>query len=188
MYSMHNLLKVAVFGSVIAVASYGVYNFESQKSALVKQTQTETKIKGKAVSGAPNFTEYTDVNEKKHAFFSYLKPGIALENQRVLKERERLIRIKNDLQNDSVSESDLENAKHLGRLYQVELTNNEITSEWVDNMLHRADVIPEALVLTQAANESAWGTSRLQLLPIITLVNGVIVKAVVLFRYNVAKE
>jgi len=157
---MHNAVKAAVFGGVIAVAAYGVYNFESQQSALNKATQVKSSLKGKAVSGAPDFTAFTDVTEKKHAFFSYLKPGIALENQRIVKERKRLIRIKNDLQDNTISDADIQDAKRLGQLYQVELTNNQISDEWIDAMLHRADVIPEALVLTQAANESAWGTSR----------------------------
>ncbi len=157
---MHNMVKAAVFGGVIAVAAFGVYNFETQQANLAKQTATQNKLKGKAVAKAPDFTAFTDINEKKHAFFSYLKPGIELENQRILKERERLVRIQHDLLRGSVSEADIEDAKHLGRLYQVELTDNGISSQWVDEMLHRADVIPEALVLTQAANESAWGTSR----------------------------
>src|SRR5690606_31333266 len=31
---------------------------------------------------------------------------------------------------------------------------------FVDRLLRRVDVIPPSLVLAQAANESAWGTSR----------------------------
>ncbi|PNH82357.1 glucosaminidase domain-containing protein [Vibrio diazotrophicus] len=152
---MHKFFQVAALGGIITVAGYGYYNFESQKSA------TESVVsKGKAVSKAPDFTAYTDVNEKKHAFFSYLKPGIALENLRIEKERERLVRLKENLESGLMSDSDIDDAKRLSHLYQVEMQGDVVTSDWIDNMLHRVDVIPEALVLTQAANESAWGTSR----------------------------
>ncbi len=157
---MHNFVKTAVFVGVIAVAVFGVYNFETQQANSIKQNEPQRRLNGKAVSNAPDFTAFTNVKEKKHAFFSYLKPGIELENQRILKERERLIRIQQDLLKGSVSETDIEDARHLGRLYQVELAGNSISEQWLDEMLHRADLIPEALVLTQAANESAWGTSR----------------------------
>lgn len=152
---MHKFFQVAALGGIIAVAGYGYYNFESQKSI------TESVVnKGKAVSSAPDFTAIEDVSEKKHAFFSYLKPGIALENQRIEKERVRLNRLREHLEAGNLVDTDIDDAKKLAHLYQVELQTNEITHDWIDEMLHRVDVIPEALVLTQAANESAWGTSR----------------------------
>ncbi|WP_165311374.1 glucosaminidase domain-containing protein [Vibrio ziniensis] len=152
---MHKFFQLAALGGIIAVAGYGYYNFESQNNLNESITN-----KGKAVAKAPDFTVYTDVNEKKHAFFSYLKPGIDLENQRIEKERTRLNRLREHLQSGSLSDSDLDDAAKLSHLYQIELQNNELTYDWIDDMLHRVDVIPEALVLTQAANESAWGTSR----------------------------
>ncbi len=155
---MHNLFKAATFAGIIAIAAYGYFNFENN----VKQNGLQTKVtaKGKAVSDAPDFSAFTDVNEKKHAFFSYLKPGIELENHRIEKERERLLKLQLHLDSSSITETDKEDAKRLAHLYQVEIANNEISTEWINDMLHRVDVIPQALVLTQAANESAWGTSR----------------------------
>ena len=81
---MRNLLSTVALAGIVAVAWYGVYNFESQN---VKTSNEVNVVKGKAVSKAPDFSAYNDVDEKKHAFFAYLKPGIALENQRIAKER-----------------------------------------------------------------------------------------------------
>ena len=36
----------------------------------------------------PNFSEYSDVNEKKEAFFSFLLPLVHEANARILSERE----------------------------------------------------------------------------------------------------
>ncbi|GAL25528.1 hypothetical protein JCM19239_3802 [Vibrio variabilis] len=42
----------------------------------------------------PDIASITDVNEKKETFFDYLRPGIAIENARIEKERRRLLAIK----------------------------------------------------------------------------------------------
>ncbi len=154
---MHNFLKVAAFSSVFVMAGYGSYGFASEE--VIKPTKVVAK-KGKSSSGVPDFKSFVDVNEKKQAFFSYLKPGVALENKRIEKERTRLTRIKTNFDAGKVTSSDLDDAKRLAQFYSVELTDNKVSAEWLDDMLHRVDVIPQALVLTQAANESAWGTSR----------------------------
>ncbi|MFV0446884.1 MAG: glucosaminidase domain-containing protein [Vibrio sp.] len=155
---MHKFFQVAALSGIIAVAGYGYYNFESQQQQSADMVNSS--LKGKFVSKAPDFSAYADVNEKKQAFFSFLKPGIALENQRIEKERTKLTRLREQLDTGTIADSDIDDAKRLSRLYQVELHNDELTNDWLDDMLRRVDLIPEALVLTQAANESAWGTSR----------------------------
>ena len=89
-----------------------------------------------------------------------MRPGIAYENQRVLNERNRLDAIRDDFVAGMVSDRDIEYAKTLSKRYRVKLDSSGIDQQWLDQMLHRVDVIPEALVLVQGANESAWGTSR----------------------------
>lgn len=147
--------KSLVLAAVVVMASCSVF--------YVQQRQTEpvsVELNGKAVSDAPDFSAIADVSEKKHMFFSYLKPGIALENQRVLKERKILMRIQQHFDQKRTSEKDVEEARKLAQAYKVELVENKITAKWLSVMQRRVDVLPEALVLTQAANESAWGTSR----------------------------
>ncbi|GAL25529.1 putative Bax protein [Vibrio variabilis] len=66
--------------------------------------------------------------------------------------------LKNALDEQALTSEQEATAKRLGKLYNLEPTN--VDYEWLESMLTRVDVLPEALVLTQAANESAWGTSR----------------------------
>lgn len=71
-----------------------------------------------------------------------------------------LLGLQERVTNNAVTSRDIVNAKVLGELYGVEFEDKQITKAWLDKMLLRVDVLPKALVLTQAANESAWGTSR----------------------------
>ncbi|GMQ46531.1 glucosaminidase domain-containing protein [Vibrio sp. 10N] len=106
----------------------------------------------------PDLASISDTILKKQTFFDYLRPGVVIENARVEKERRRLLSIKQALDEQSLSSEQESTAKRLGRLYSLEPTT--VDYEWIEAMLERVDVLPEALVLTQAANESAWGTSR----------------------------
>ena len=109
----------------------------------------------------PDFKAFTDVKEKKAAFFNFMYPAVIAENARVKEEREFLESLVMKLDNDTdVSSKELERATELSTLYKETLTDSVITANWVNAMLVKVDYIPAPLVLSQGANESAWGTSR----------------------------
>ena len=110
-------------------------------------------------SDRPNFAAIEDVNEKKETFFSYLSPSINIENKRVTKERAFLTKI-SESGITNVDSEDVSYAKRLGKLYSLPVPSSGLDQAWLTEMLSRVNVLPKALVLTQAANESAWGTSR----------------------------
>lgn len=112
----------------------------------------------------PDFKAFTDVKEKKAAFFNFMYPAVIAENARVKEEREFLESLVMKLDNDTdVSSKELERATELSTLYKETLTDSGITADWVNGMLVKVDYIPAPLVLSQGANESAWGTSRFAL-------------------------
>ncbi|MDV7104345.1 glucosaminidase domain-containing protein [Vibrio sp. TH_r3] len=125
-------------------------------SSVVNRDSTSTHVLG----DAPDFTAITDVNDKKASFFDYLTPSIAAENQRVEQEREKLIAIEKAFQADKIDGSDKKYAAKIADKYNAPLPKDGVTQIWLDEMLMKVNVLPKALVLTQAANESAWGTSR----------------------------
>ena len=108
----------------------------------------------------PLFSSISGGYARKKAFFDYLRPGIARENHRVKMERTKLVDIQNRLMSGHLSSSDTQFVQQLGKRYRVKLPSSGISEQWIVDMLHRVDVIPEGLVLVQGANESAWGTSR----------------------------
>ncbi|NAW60187.1 MULTISPECIES: glucosaminidase domain-containing protein [unclassified Vibrio] len=148
---MHKKLLISLTAAGL-IASCSLYYAQAP--------QESVSLEGHKVGEAPDFASIQDVTTRKHQFFSYLKPGIALENQRILKERIRLESIDKKYRSSQLTDEDTEYAKRLGKLYDTELPAQGVDENWLADMLHRVDVIPEALVLTQAANESAWGTSR----------------------------
>ncbi len=108
-----------------------------------------------ANAALPDFSAIRDTTEKKAAFFSFLYPRIVLANSRILIERDYL---------DSLSKkSDLTIKEKNWLAAQADRlrVKAETGSPEQFALLHkRLDVIPPSLVLAQAANESAWGTSR----------------------------
>lgn len=111
-------------------------------------------------SETPDFASMRDANQKKQAFFDFLAPSIQLENRRISSERKRLNEIKQALSSGSTNTDDTVYARNLGERYYSTLPSQGITQGWLSEMLIKVNVLPKALVLTQAANESAWGTSR----------------------------
>ncbi len=103
----------------------------------------------------PNFSHYYDVTEKKAAFFSYLYSRIALVNSRILLERAHLRQLQQQTELDDDDRRWL--AAQAERLRVDEEYGRD---EMFRLLLRRLDTIPPSLVLAQAANESAWGTSR----------------------------
>lgn len=163
------LIAIAAAGVIAGCSFYGyeqnrVAETRLEEEERRKQVQidagSQSQFEGESVGKAPDFASITDVKQKKKAFFDYLRPGIALENQRITKERQRLEAIERSYENQTLTDSDKSYATRLGKLYNVEVTVDGVNEQWFNKMLHRVDVIPEGLVLVQGANESAWGTSR----------------------------
>jgi Bax protein len=109
----------------------------------------------------PNFSEYTDTIDKKLSFFAYLQPEIKRQNQIVLKEREMVFALQEVFKHQPVFN------KHHQKVFEKLATKYKFTGDQplsveqtLESLIKRVDIIPEALVLVQAANESGWGTSR----------------------------
>ncbi|WP_417655764.1 glucosaminidase domain-containing protein [Pseudidiomarina aestuarii] len=109
----------------------------------------------------PDFTSYTDTRDKKQAFFAFLAPLVQAENSRIEVQRDRLLRLHERWKVDSnaLKTGELAWLKQLASLYRVKTDSVALGTQF-DLLLRRVDVVPEALVLVQAANESGWGTSR----------------------------
>lgn len=119
-------------------------------------SQDVSQIAPKAI---PDFASISDVTEKKRAFFAYLLPEIKRQNELVMQERHFIMSIDQKIQTQSViSETQLNKLKTLAKKYK--LKENAELIDLVTSLLKRVDIIPPELVLVQAANESAWGTSR----------------------------
>jgi Bax protein len=110
-------------------------------------------------STLPDFSSIKDVRTKKQRFFSYLLPKIRHTNDKILANRRLLMMIRDDLRTgDILDEDDIQFVGALKARYRIKQQSSLHST--VDDLLIRVDVVPESLVLAQAANESGWGTSR----------------------------
>lgn len=99
------------------------------------------------------------ITKKKHSFFMGLLPMVLLANQEVATERSELLQILERNKTRDLTSNDRVRIKELLKRYGLRgrpLIDHRIRSQ----LLKRIDTIPPALALAQAANESAWGTSR----------------------------
>ena len=115
---------------------------------------------GRLETALPDFSAYRDVPTKKARFFGYLLPLVEAENARIAAVRRRLSYIYDHVRwhRDLVPE-DVRWLNLVSDEYGVDDLEPDETEFWV-TLFERVDSLPLDLVLVQAANESAWGTSR----------------------------
>ncbi|AJR08715.1 glucosaminidase [Photobacterium gaetbulicola] len=144
--------KVAILALVSGLTACGEIPFQSSSDEAASASSQNAK---------PDFSQITDVTLKKAAFFDFLRPAVEHENQRITEERQFLESVLSSVNTGkSLSRDQYAYAQKLADAYKLPLDGNMITADWLAAMLERVDVLPESLVLSQAANESGWGTSR----------------------------
>lgn len=109
----------------------------------------------------PKFAAYKDIIEKKRAFFAYLLPEIRRQNSIVEKEREMVFALQQVYSDKKqLDEHEAAVLTMLKQKYKLKATKGSSIKSALAQLIIRVDVIPEELILVQAANESGWGTSR----------------------------
>ncbi|WP_095500439.1 glucosaminidase domain-containing protein [Paraferrimonas haliotis] len=107
----------------------------------------------------PDFSAIADVTEKKKAFFDYLRPMIARQNEFIRIDRDFLLSQLELLTNgESLSSVSIERIQGIADNYQYNF--RQISSKALTNLLMRVDLVPADMILIQAANETGWGSSR----------------------------
>ena len=108
----------------------------------------------------PDFASINDVQVKKQSFFNFIEPFVDQVNIEIIQQRQRVLAIQAKMQDgEELSASDLRYLSTLAELYELD-TDDLTDAEFLTVLLRRVDKIPASLALAQAANESAWGTSR----------------------------
>ena len=121
----------------------------------------ENEIKLTLINREKNNLEKKDLlSSSKKEFVNILLPIISYENQKILLEREKLKIIRQVLINkQTLDKNNLKFLKNIAKHYNVESIKKH-KLDLVDELLDLVDIIPNSIVLAQAANESGWGTSR----------------------------
>lgn len=105
----------------------------------------------------PDFSEISDVREKKETFFNTLYPAIEQENKQMLKIRTAIANLQ-AVPFDSLQDKQIDWISSTAEYFNV--PNESVDENTLNELMKRVDIIPPSLALTQAALESAWGSSR----------------------------
>lgn len=107
----------------------------------------------------PDFSSIGNTQLKKQTFFNYIKPTIIAANNNLLALRTKILAIEEKLGiGEPITDQDITFLNTQVKKYRIK---GDLTPfQQIDKLLDRVDVVPLDLVLVQAANESAWGTSR----------------------------
>jgi Bax protein len=107
-------------------------------------------------------TEMSEVrssSRKKSLFFQTLLPMVLLANKEISEERSDLLKLTKIIANNQeLEEEQLHRLSTLQLRYSV--TGDPTAMKTLSKLQSRIDQVPAGLALAQAANESAWGTSR----------------------------
>jgi Bax protein len=99
-------------------------------------------------------------DERKRAFFAYLRPLVEQQNAEILERRRMLESMAEQTANgEPLSFRQQRHLLQVAKRYRID-TEDKDWSRILETALRRVDRIPESLVLAQAAKESGWGTSR----------------------------
>ncbi|MFT5084327.1 MAG: Bax protein [Lentisphaeria bacterium] len=110
-------------------------------------------------SKTPNFRAITDIDNKKQTFFNFFAKIIDQENEKTSKQRKILVAIHTkDRSGKALNTNERDIIDTLSSVYGVDVEASKEAQ--LEELLLRVRRIPKALALAQAANESAWGTSR----------------------------
>lgn len=107
----------------------------------------------------PDFGSIANVAQKKQAFFNYLRPAIRHQNAIIADERHFLLQSSQHLEDGlTLTEAEHFRIEEIANKYQY--SPRSINEKTLSELLIRADIIPESMILIQAANETGWGSSR----------------------------
>lgn len=157
-----------IFLALLGVGLIAPFSFLAMQESVPDQAPTTAKIVKKVIKkveqplhdvNLPDFAKIRDVKEKKRQFFAFIKPAVMAENKKILASRAEVERLIAQLTLEQPF-SDEEQAFVAGLIKRYKVNKKFSLLRQLYELQLKIDIVPPALVLVQAANESAWGTSR----------------------------
>lgn len=97
---------------------------------------------------------------RKKEFVKVVLPIIINENQNILSTRSFVIDLKKKLNTfKTLNNSDIKKLNNIAKKYNIKHSNKH-KLDLINEILNNVDIIPNSIVLAQAAIESGWGKSR----------------------------
>ncbi|NQT65842.1 MAG: glucosaminidase domain-containing protein [FCB group bacterium] len=106
----------------------------------------------------PEFSGILTYEENIQSFFDFLSPIIKSENSYIMQDRIKLLKMIKKSEKGNLNSNDINWINDKARYYKLQNFSYK-SQENLSYLLTRIDVIPELMVMSQAAIESAYGTS-----------------------------
>ncbi len=155
---MHWLMKAPVSALVIVgVIAWGAAYSLFAESPLEAPTAPRVVALPEGAEQLPDFSAFPAGKARKEAFFGYLLPIVRHINSQLKVQRFELQQLRQAANTEGLTPSQQRALDALLDRYDVEgaSLDDQLAILW-----RRVDSIPASLALAQAANESAYGTSR----------------------------
>jgi Bax protein len=158
-----NNIPAKVFVLLGVMVWVGAYSLLAEPGAIESTSQTSivgpaNRVLPRSFHTLPDFSQYPAGEARKSAFFNYLLPVVGYINTEIATERNQLRQWREAFASQkSLSAQQMDKIAALAEKYQVDEDSLEgqLAVLW-----RRVDTVPPSLALAQAANESAYGTSR----------------------------
>ncbi len=159
LYTLGMLAFVLAASSYHSIEQVAVESPSPSPNSLREQIVVVTHTPLPTPEPPPNFSAYTNTKEKKRMFLTYFGDIVDKQNQILNKKRAKLLNIEQDVvQGLALSTQEKDFLNTLAQDFSVKPSLS--LEEKIARLRLKVNGIPPALVLAQAANESAWGTSR----------------------------
>ncbi len=133
-----------------------ISKFEGVKGVIWNYKNNHSKFS----DSSKNVNLLVGLSEKKRQFIKTILPLAIDQNQKILRQREKLFKVKNYLNlHKTLKKEHQKFYENLANEYLV-VTNNKHKVDVINELLIYVDIIPNSIVIAQAANESGWGSSR----------------------------
>ena len=134
-----------------------IYNY---KNNFIKKNKSLEENEVAKLISFKNENLTKNLSQRKKDFIEMILPFSIKLNEKILIERKKLLKVKNDLlKNKTLDKDDQNFLDTIASKYLVK-TNNKHKIDIINDLLLSVDVIPNSIVIAQAANESGWGSSR----------------------------
>jgi Bax protein len=136
----------------------GITTHKAQTTQSKLLTKNNKEYSRNSESGPlPDLRKYPSGTARKKAFIRTVMPSINRQNAAITADRNWLVQKRYD---GRWSPSEKARLKALASRYKVSWSGNTRSVPW-NTLLERVDIIPSSMVVTMAAVESGWGTSKL---------------------------
>lgn len=146
-FEWHRLVGALIILVSVAYFFNAKYEFGAQARDLLQEA--------KPARVMPDFASIQDIPTKKERFFAFMEPAVHEANQHIMDDRRRIESLS---EQTHLSVHDQQWLMDIASDYGVTLELH--SSSFFPEILRRVDIVPPSIALVQAANESAWGTSR----------------------------